>query len=429
MKRTAYLILVLAFFASLFSSCGEDRTYEYLEMTQENQWTFSKMKEAYLWKEAIKEPTRTTFFSNTSKFFSSLLYKDDKVSFFVDSVSAGTYGITFAVMRDPINERPSKTYALALDVAPGSPADIAGVERGTWIDAVNGTALTTAKYSILQSGPAAKVSTAYIDYDDENAKYFWVASDTLDMPASTDIEANAVYLDSIYAQRSKNIGYLVLNSFDGDDFVQQTQDILMDFDAADVDAVILDLRYCHGGSIANAASMAGCFVSEELCGTPFCHLVDNYGVVDTTYCYMPQHVNLDDKKLYIIIGAGTYGTAELFTASVNAARPMYDVLTVGAVTAGANIMTSEYASPYGFTINPATSFIATADSTLLQPAGIKPDYPINELEQIERIYPLGNGQEYLLYNIMYFIENERFPVSGNSSASIFIRKQGKAFKR
>ena len=131
MKRTAYLILVLAFFASLFSSCGEDRTYEYLEMTQENQWTFSKMKEAYLWKEAIKEPTRTTFFSNTSKFFSSLLYKDDKVSFFVDSVSAGTYGIIFAVMRDPINERPSKTYALALDVVPGSPADIAGIERGT----------------------------------------------------------------------------------------------------------------------------------------------------------------------------------------------------------------------------------------------------------------------------------------------------------
>ena len=130
MKRTAYLILVLAFFAILFG-CGEDRTYEYLEMTQENQWTFSKMKEVYLWKEAIKEPSRTTFFSNTSKFFSSLLYKSDNVSFFVDSVSAGTYGMTFAVMRDPINERPSKTFALALDVAPGSPADIAGIERGT----------------------------------------------------------------------------------------------------------------------------------------------------------------------------------------------------------------------------------------------------------------------------------------------------------
>ena len=273
------------------------------------------------------------------------------------------------------------------------------------------------------------MTTAYIEYDDEAAKYFWVASDTLDMPASTDVKASAVLIDSIYHERSRNIGYLVLNNFDGDGFVQQTQDILMDFDAADVDAVILDLRYCHGGSIANAASMAACFVPEELCGTPFCHLVDNYGVVDTTYCYMPQHANLGDKKLYIIIGAGTYGTAELFTASVNAARSMYDVLTVGATTAGASVMTSEYSSPYGFTINPATSFIATADSTLLQPAGIKPDYPINELEQIERIYPLGNGQEFLLYNILYFIENESFPVSGNSSASTLIRKQGKAFKR
>ena len=29
-------------------SCGEDRTYEYLEKTEENQWTYSKMKEFYL---------------------------------------------------------------------------------------------------------------------------------------------------------------------------------------------------------------------------------------------------------------------------------------------------------------------------------------------------------------------------------------------
>ena len=54
----------------------------------------------------------------------------------------------------------------------------------------------------------------------------------------------------------------MLNNFDGDDFVQQTQDILMDFDAAEVDAVILDLRYCHGGSIANAVLFLKSYVAR-----------------------------------------------------------------------------------------------------------------------------------------------------------------------
>ena len=67
MKKSTYLSLLIALVVAMFTSCGEDRTHEFLEMTEENQWTYSKMKEVYLWRDKITEPKRTTFFSTTKK--------------------------------------------------------------------------------------------------------------------------------------------------------------------------------------------------------------------------------------------------------------------------------------------------------------------------------------------------------------------------
>ena len=427
MKRTPYLILVLVVFATLFASCGEDRTHEYYEKTEENQWTYSKMMEVYLWRDKITEPKRTTFFSTTKKFFNSLIYSGDKVSYFTDTISAGSYGVTFTVMRDPIRVHPNKVYALALMVEPGSPADIAGIKRGTWISSVGGYAFTTTKYSMLQSGGNTNLVTETIEFDDETQEYYWEGGDTLQMNASVNYTEKALYLDSIYTVRSKNIGYLVLNNFNGDDFTQQTQDALQRFAEGDADEVIIDLRYCGGGSIANAASLASSFVPSELHGTPFCILADAENEIDTTYCYTQQQTTLEDKKLYLIIGNQTTGVAELFATALNKSLPMYDLLTIGAKSAGANVMTEKFESPYGFSINPATNQVLLADSTLLQ--AMTPDYAVNELKQLVPVHELGSEQEYMLFNIFYLTSNGMLPGDRSSDNTPVIRKECKDFTR
>ena len=409
MKKSTYLSLLLVLFAALLSGCGEDRTHEYYDLTKENQWIYSKMQEVYLWRDKIKEPSRNVFFSKPSKFFSTLLYSSDKTSFFTDTVSHGTYGMTLAVMRDPIGERPNKTYALALMVEPGSPADVAGIERGTWISSVDGATFTTSKYTVLQSGAGGEFATEYIEYDDEAQKYYWVASDTLQVGASVDCTANALYLDTIYNVREKQVGYLVLNNFSGEDFVQQTQDALLRFVANDVETVIVDLRYSTGGSMANAASLASSFVGPERYGTPFGSLVYAAGDPDTTYCYTQQLTTVCDKKAYIITGARTTGVAELFATAVDNSRPMYDVVTFGAKSAGVNIVSNSIQSPYGFAINPATHYVALADGALLQP--VFPNFVLDELQHMEHIYPLGSEQEYMLYNLLYYSLNNVLPAA------------------
>ena len=369
------------------------------------------MKDVYLWKEDIKTPERSQFFSTYSKFFSSLLNKNDKASFFTDELSTDNYGMSVALMRDPIAETPSKVYALVLYVEQGSVAHKAGIRRGTWISAVNNKELTISSESTLLQGDAAKFKTEYIEFDNEENKHFWVQSDTIEVEASAPHTVNNICLDSIYNVRSNKIGYLICNTFNGDDFTDKAHSAIEKFITNGVTNVIIDLRYNTGGNIANAARLASMLVPSEYAKTPFCILKDREEEIDTVYNFSEQPYNIGDKKVYFIIGEETAGTAELLVNSVNASRDMYDVLIIGATSAGINIMTESISSPYGFSISPAIA-IAYCSNGYIQPVeGITPDYPVDELENKTNIYPLGEEQEYLLYNTFYIITNGTAPTN------------------
>lgn len=421
MKRALYIFSFIAFIATTFISCGEDRTYEYLEMTKENQWTYSKMKEVYLWADSIKTPSRSEFFAATSKFFTTIKFRGDNASYFTDTVSLGTYGMKFALMRDPMGMRPSKVYALVLYVEKGSPAEAAGLERGKWITAVNGRSLSMSSASLLQQGGEMSVATEYLEYDDERERYFWIEGDTLKLPQSADVDACNVCIDTVYTVRDQKIGYMLANSFSGDDFTAKAENALARFVAEDVSSVIIDLRYNSGGSLSNALAVANRFVPSTADATPFCTLKGNGGEVDTVYNYKAVQDNLSDKKLYFIIGANTKGTAEVLVNSLNVSRGANEVYIIGEKSAGANVMVEKIESPYGFAINPATAYVYSSDGNELPATGIQPDYAVNELGQVAHIYNLGSEQEYVLYNTLYLITNGALPshVAGSIRPALF----------
>lgn len=428
MRKISDITFLCIFFVATLVSCGEDRTYEYFEMTKENQWTYSKMKEVYLWADSIKTPSQSEFFSSTSKFFNTLKYPGDNVSYFTDTVSLGSYGMTVALMRDPLGVRPSKVYALALFVEKGSPADIAGIERGTWISSVGDRSLSISDMAVLQQGDAKEIVTEYIEYNDEEMCYYWVDGDTLSLPHSTDIEMCNICIDSVYSVRGQNVGYLFVNSFNGNDFEQKMERVAEQFATSDVSAVIIDLRYNNGGSLSNAASLAGYFVPTALQGTQFCALKGNYSTNDTVYNYSAKQFNFGDKKLYFIIGSGTKGTAELFVNSLNVSRGASNVAILGKKTAGANMMVERFESPFGFAINPATAYIYASDDKQLSIYGIQAEYQINELEQVKHIYSLGSEQEFMLHNALYLFVNGTLPSAAmDSKEAVLVSGKQQAF--
>ncbi len=408
MKNIFKISSVCLLLAVMFSSCGDDRSGEYYDMTKENQWIYSAMQEHYLWGDSLPSLDQKQFFAATSKFFSSLLYKGDKVSFFNDTVSAGSYGMTFTLMRDPLSIRPGKVYALVLKVSPGSPAWNSGVKRGTWISAVNGKALSTSSSSVLATGTGAELATEYIDYDDEQG-YFWVESDTLSVAEATDLAEDAILVDSLYNVRDNKVGYIALNSFSGDSFAEQAQQIMLGFANAQASDIVLDLRYCSGGTVANAVLLASMLVPASAYSTPFCTLMGAGEVADTVYNYSGQMTNLSDKPLYIILGSRTHGVAELLASSVECTRGTSNVVTLGARTNGGGMMTEAIESPYGFTINPVVSIMYNSNDEALPASGIEAECQMDEIVNPLNIHALGSEQEHILYNIFYLIVNGMLP--------------------
>lgn len=399
-----YNITLLAIGAIItFISCGEDRSSEYFDLTKENQWIYTTMQEHYLWGDSMPSPKRNSYFSTTSKFFASLLDKQDNVSFFKDSIQNGSYGLDFVLMRDPLNIRPGKVYALVLNVMPGSPASEAGLERGAWISAVNNKALSTTSNAILGSGNGIEVVTEQICITDDTNEYYWETGDTLSITASTDFTIAPILLDSIYRYDEHTIGYIILNNMKGREFVQDIQNTMLSFAEANVTDVIVDLRYCNGGSIANAAALASTFVPPLAYDTQFSSLIGKDGIVDTVYNYHSQMTTLHDKRLYVIQGKETDGISRLFISSLKQTRKDSGLTTFGANNSSSGFNTLAIPSPYGFTINPVVSIMLDAVGNIIPMHETQADIPINELGNQLHINPLGYEDEYLLYNVLYYI--------------------------
>jgi C-terminal processing protease CtpA/Prc len=405
-----YGVATCLFFALMcLLGCGEDRTYEYMELTQENHWVMEKMQYVYLWNDSMKVPKRQDFFAKSSRFFESILFRNDKYSHFSDSAISTGYGINYAVMRDPLGVQKSKIYALVLFVEPGSPAADAGLKRGDWVVKVGNYTLTSNNYGYLDRGSATTLCTTKIVFDEENMKYKWQNGDTLQMGVATTLSPRNLYIDTVYVQRNHKIGYMACNAFavDGEGEIAAAMERFANKGITDL---IVDLRYNGGGSISAASQMASMIVPAENVGGFFCKLAHNTlnSGRDVTYKFV-QAPTLSFDKLYVICGAGTRGAAEVFIAAMRECLGYNSVVVVGATTAGENIATETFVSPYDFSITPATAFVKNSEDEAMCSGGIIPNFAMNELSDIYKIYNLGSMQEYMLYNTIYYIVNGSFP--------------------
>lgn len=417
-----YSIIAYLLFATMcLIGCGEDRTYEYLELTQENQWILQKMKEVYLWNSSIIEPKRQSFFSKSSTFFQSLLEKTDKFSHYADSAQNTSYGIGYTIMRDPLNIQRSKYYALVLFVEPGSPAAEAGLKRGDWISKIGKNSISSSNYGYLERGVETTVCTNKITLDEESMEYTWVDADTLQMNTATTLPSCDLYLDTIYTQRDHKIGYMVYNNF-SQESKEKTSSAIEKFKQQNITELILDLRYNNGGSISVASELANMIVPADNAGKIFCKLTHNStnSAQDTIYKFAPTNT-LSLNNIYIISGTTTRGAAETFICALQNTIGHSNAIVIGEKTVGENIETQSFESPYNFTINPATAFIENGEGEKMYPDGITPNYNINELNDFYNIQKLGSTQEYTLYNTIYYIVNGTFPQTAtnlNAKATI-----------
>ena len=422
-------IIHLIFALVLVCGCGEDRTYEYLELTRDNQWIYECMQQNYLWSDSIHQPKRQDFFAANNKFLNSLLIPGDRFTNFSDSATSTSYGIGYALMRDPLSKQSRNYYALVSFVEPGSPAALAGLKRGDWISKMGRSNLGAGNSAILERGNATIVCTSRIVLDDETMKYAWQAGDTLQMAVAAELSPVGIYLDTVYTQRNSKIGYVVCNGFT-DECLGSMEAVVQRFQQQQISDLIVDLRYNGGGSLDVASKIASMLVPAENEGDLFCTLTYNPINSDknTFYTYSSTTATLAIDKVYIICGSNTRGAAEVFIDALRQTLGHNNVMIIGETTYGEDVATEKIVSPYGFSISPAVAYVADANGLRTLANGITPGYEINEFVDFYKVYALGNQQEYLLYNTLYYIATGAFPQGETDKVAVRLHNASYNFK-
>lgn len=434
MKRNIYLTGLLLTVASLLSSCGEDRTHEYIEKTEEDQWIANQMKDVYLYYQEIPELKSENYFYPVDEFFPMLLASHDRYSYLEmkeesrtrSYLQPVTYGMDVVVSNDPTGTTTHQTARILL-VLPGSPAEQAGIKRGDYITAINGKNVSSSNADLLMTGSGVSLTLSTPMTDPTTGNIVWMPETReVTLPAAVAMENNPFFVQKVIERNGRKIGYLVYNEFmrgrddnNTDDvaYMQQMLSVFQQFRQAGVNDFILDLRYNQGGYVTSAQELGSLLAPSSALGEEFAHFEFNDKRQDLNYALNldPQYssYNLNLGRLFIISGLYTASASEMM---INCLRPYMEVNLIGVTTTGKNVAMTRIDSPYDFVIYPVTSTVYNAKGESDYASGFEPRYVINELSYFPW-YDLGDERELLLANTLEWVEGNIPPNAENTGST------------
>jgi hypothetical protein len=234
----------------------------------------------------------------------------------ISSGIAGDFGLTIFFKQDgDLRVR---------SVEPASPAGKAGIRRGWRITGLNGnTDMKVANANAIVKAVYQSTSTAFSFTKPDGT----AANISLN---AAEYQERPVYLDSVYTVAGKKIGYMVFNSFLGnqEQIFADFQRVFSRFTAAQVNDVVVDLRYNGGGYVSYQNKLAGYLLPQAANGGVL--MKQEYNKLfskdfnDTTYVKKEGSLNLP--RLFVIVSDNTASASELL---INNLKPYMDVKLVG----------------------------------------------------------------------------------------------------
>jgi hypothetical protein len=215
-----------------------------------------------------------------------------------------------------------------------SPTGKAGIRRGWRITKINGST------NIATSNAESIVNAIYYS---ENVTLTLLKPDgnTTDVALSAaTYQEHPVALDSIYTMGGKKTGYMVYNSFLGDSLetMNEFQRVFNRFSTANVDDVIIDLRYNGGGYVLYQRELANYLVNNS--GNGNLMMKTEY---NDKYSRYNSSVNFNKKgtlnlpRIFFIVSKSSASASELL---INNLKPYMNVFLVGP--------TRTYGKPVGY---------------------------------------------------------------------------------
>lgn len=241
----------------------------------------------------------------------------------------------------------------------------------------------------------------------------------------------SVSVDSIYLINNKKIGYFVYDKF-MDNTSNQTWSVyrselkyLFDgFKSANIDDLIIDLRYNSGGYVSICQFLCSLVLADELLGQISGYQEYNEYITQTIYdstgntedfVYFSSkddvaNSNIGMRKVYVILTKDSYSASE---SLVNTLSAFIDVIVVGNNSGGKGVGSYTLANNnYMYQLQPITFRYYNKDHQTVPDEGITPDIFADESLE-ETIYQLGDTRELLLSKAIEDICGEQTRSVGN----------------
>ena len=452
MKKISYLLSLFLIINIIFISCSDDNDGPNPDPTPDpdaieldepiNDFVWKAMNSWYNWKTNVtnlsdtkKDDTDDYYtylngYSTPESLFNSLLYdkgNTDRFSWFIEDYveqQKSFQGITTTTgirRSNPVKISDTEIIIYVQHVSTGSPADLAGIERGDIINEIDGEVMDVDNYASvinkLYSGNTIIVSTAKV----ENSALVKVNDFTI---TPVEVSDNPIYLTKIFDDiDGKKVGYLVYNGFRSS-YNDELNAAFADFKAAGITELILDFRINGGGSVATSAYLASMINSAAGADT-FAELRFNPNHSDENgKYYFGNELNVYDatglrtgtetinrlsgiNQLYVLTSGSTASASEMI---INGLKPFIPVKLIGTTTYGKNVgsitlydspgadyASSTYANKSHYNaMQPIVFQIYNKVSQSDYTNGFVPDIEVFEYMDWRNIKPFGDEDELLL---------------------------------
>lgn len=444
MKKSSYIFAISFVLGLTFASCdnNDDSTPvvdDSVKLEKPiNDFIWKGMNSWYNWQPNVQDLANTkdddreayyTYLNATAEpedFFYTLLFQKgttDRFSWIVDDFVAlnnSFQGITkslgIRLQAVQINTAGDIIFYVRY-VAPGSPADIAGIKRGNIINALDGVIMTATNYSSVSS----KLSNETVTFSIVTENGTLIANKTI---TAAVISEDPVYLKKVFTDiHGKKVGYLVYNGFRSS-YNDELNAAFADFKNQGIQELILDLRLNGGGSVLTSAYLAS--MINSVAGTEtFAKLTFNakHTNQNSSYTFLNK-LNVYDasgtktgeeninrlagiNQLYVLTSSSTASASEMI---INGLRPFMSVKVVGTTTYGKNVgsitlydsPTSDYTSESSansahlYAMQPIVFQIYNKLDQSDYTQGFVPNIEVKEFQYWNNILPFGDENEVVL---------------------------------
>lgn len=371
-------------------------------------------------------------FNDPATLFSSLLITEDTKSVFVEDDSnlpvsglrtSFTNGLEFGIIKEPNTTQ--NVIAYITHILPNSDADSkSNIARGNFFYAVDDVQLTEENYLDILLNGKDSLKLKMAEFDGEN-----LIRDT----DSVEILKKAYNHEPIFINKvfpAISTGYLMYNNDFSENYINDLNNVFLEFKNQAATKLILDLRYNIGGGgfVKNiseiAAMITGQFSDQVLLNETWNAKAQPWFLEnqpDSLQTKFPTQLNeltpinhLQATAVYIILNGNNYQGSSAIELLVNSLNPYIDVTLFGSQTFGNNtgsinlynsIDYDEFrrSSNHNAILQPIVLNFLNKDNETYS-NGFAPDIQLCAYEDILNMGVLGEISDPLLNAVLNYIE-------------------------